>query len=96
MRADLDALPGHELVRTGLDDLRGGRESVEAVLLLAARTRLHHAGIEVPDHPLDVPAGHRLYDLLSDENRATAHSRYNALVGRLVSFLRAAGHASPR
>jgi hypothetical protein len=48
-----------------------------------------------------VPAGggeqpsHRLYELLS-ETGGGAHSRYNALVARIVSFARAAEHASAR
>jgi hypothetical protein len=48
----------------------------------------------------DVPAGeggrssHRLYELLDRD--AGAHSRYNALVARIVSFARAAEHAAAR
>jgi hypothetical protein len=34
---------------------------------------------------------HRLYKLLSDQYGNAAHSRYNALVRRLVSYERAAG-----
>jgi hypothetical protein len=41
------------------------------------------------------PAHHRLYELLTDGEH-DAHSRYNALIGRIVSFARAAEHASPR
>jgi hypothetical protein len=35
-------------------------------------------------------AEHRLYALLAAEDSDSAHSRYNALVRRLVSFERAA------
>jgi hypothetical protein len=33
---------------------------------------------------------HRLYALLARDNPRSAHSRYNGLIGRLVSFERAA------
>jgi hypothetical protein len=36
---------------------------------------------------------YRLYELLASR-AGGAHSRYNALVGRMVSFARAAEHAS--
>ena len=60
-----------------------------------AATRLHAAGIEVPECRIE-GAGHRLYALLAARVPATAHARYNALVRRLVSFARAAEHASER
>lgn len=58
-----------------------------------AAPRLRALGMDVPNSD-ESDAGHRLYGLLSDEDRASAHSRYNALVGRLVSFARAAEHAT--
>jgi hypothetical protein len=44
----------------------------------------------------DVPAqpSHRLYELLAQTDGSAAHSRYNALVRRIVSFARAAEHAA--
>ena len=45
-------------------------------------------GYELPRVIAD--AEHRLYDRLASENADAAHSRYNALVRRLVSFERAA------
>jgi hypothetical protein len=42
----------------------------------------------VPEHPVAGPE-HRLYALLAVTNADSAHSRYNALVRRLVSFERA-------
>lgn len=93
--ASLRDLPGVDLVERGLDDLRGGRDTPESALVSMAAPRLRAVGLEVPD-PLAPDAGHRLYDLLSDEDRASAHSRYNALVGRMVSFARAAEHAASR
>lgn len=59
-----------------------------------AAPRLRDIGFEVPVVQADEPAGHRLYDLLAAEHSTGAHSRYNALVARMVSFARAAEHAS--
>jgi hypothetical protein len=85
---ELTSLPGHELVRAGLDDLARGVESQEALLVSIGAPRLRRAGIDVPE-PYD-DAEHRLYDLLAAEDSDSAHGRYNALVRRLVSFERAA------
>ena len=45
----MSALPGHELVEAGLDDLRRGRWSAEAYVVLEARTRLRQLGHDVPE-----------------------------------------------
>jgi hypothetical protein len=80
-------LPGEELVRKGLSDLKQGRESVEALLVSIGAPRLKGLGFRVPS---SFPAPeHRLYTLLAAEDSDSAHSRYNALVRRLVSFERA-------
>jgi len=84
----LTSLPGHELVLVGLDDLARGVESDEALLVSIGAPRLRQAGIEV-SAPIASPE-HRLYDRLAAEDPDAAHSRYNALVRRLVSFERAA------
>ncbi len=83
------ALPGEELIETGLEDLRNGRETVAALLVAIGAPRLRDLGIELPD---DLPQNpeHRLYDLLAETDQDSAHSRYNALIRRLVSFERAA------
>ena len=82
------ALPGADLVERGLEDLRLARESVEALLVSIGAPRLKQLGLDVAGA---IPeAEHRLYDLLSEADAATAHSRYNALLRRLVSFERAA------
>lgn len=87
-------LPGHELVLAGLADLADGRETECAMLVAMASTRLRALGIDVPPSIATRPS-HRLYELIS-ERGAGAHSRYNALVARMVSFARAAEHASSR
>ncbi len=86
---DFDGLPGWELVERGLDDLAHGIESIPALLVAVGAPRLLEVGVAVP--PVAVPEPeHRLYALLSREDSDSAHSRYNALIRRLVSFERAA------
>jgi hypothetical protein len=91
---DYSALPGAELIRKGLDDLRRGEESVEALLVLIGAPRLRSLGFDVPVWQLPSSPEHRLYDVLSADDADAAHSRYNALVRRLVSFERAMACAS--
>lgn len=80
-------LPGAELVENGLADLAAGRETVASLLVSIGAPRLRQLGIEVSN---PIPAAeHRLYRLLSDSTEDDAHSRYNALIRRLVSFERA-------
>ena len=83
-----DALPGGELVHKGLDDLSNGRRTVASLLVLVGGPRLRALGITAPasePHP-----EHALYDFLAQEDPDSAHSSYNALIRRLVSFERAA------
>jgi hypothetical protein len=87
-------LPGHELVSAGLADLAAGRESEASLLVSMAAPRLRALGLTVPAAAAAQPS-YRLYELIA-EREAGAHSRYNALVGRIVSFARAAEHAASR
>jgi hypothetical protein len=82
-------LPGADLVEAGLRDLASGRSSQEAVLVLVGATRLRRLGLPVPQRRVACPE-HELYRLLHDQDQDSAHSRYNALIRRLVSFERAA------
>lgn len=82
-------LPGEEFVLAGFADLERGEPSKAALLVSIGAPRLSRLGFSVPT-PFDEPE-HRLYDLLAAEDPEPAHSRYNALVRRLVSFERAAG-----
>ena len=95
LRADptVDGLPGADLVRQGIEDLEQGRDTIAAALTRMAAPRLRTIGLEVPPTQSGRPAGHQLYELLAADDVATAHSRYNALVGRMVSFARAAERA---
>src|SRR6266550_7620193 len=88
------ALPGGDLIDEGVADLREGRETVAALLVAIGSPRLRRLGIELPDTLPEDPE-HRLYDLLAKDEPDSAHSRYNALIRRLVSFERAAECVSP-
>ena len=81
------ALPGGDLVDKGLRDLTAGRQTAEALLVAIGGPRLRRLGFDVPT--LESPE-HALYGLLSRDDPDNAHTRYNALVRRLVSFERAA------
>ena len=82
------ALPGEELIRQGLEDLAAGVESVESLLVSIGAPRLAALGLPV-SNPFSSPE-HRLYELLAADGSDSAHSRYNALVRRLVSYESAA------
>ena len=86
---EFSRFPGGELIAEGLHDLAEGRETAASLLVLIGAPRLTRLGLHVP---VDPPAlvEHRLYELLAAEEPSTAHSRYNALLRRLVSFERAA------
>jgi hypothetical protein len=88
----LEALPGADLVGRGAADLDAGRESPEALLVSIGAPRLRSLGIELST-PIASPE-HRLYALLVSQKGDAAHSAYNALIRRLVSFERAAACAS--
>jgi hypothetical protein len=90
--ADLETLPGADLVKRGAKDLAGGNESIEALLVSIGAPRLRSIGLELPS-PIPSPE-HKLYLLLAREKGDAAHSAYNALLRRLVSFERAAACAS--
>jgi hypothetical protein len=86
-----DSLPGGDFIETGIQDLEQGVVSVPALLISIGAPRLRLIGIRIPP-ALDRPE-HRLYELLSREDSDAAHSRYNALIRRLVSYERAAACA---
>lgn len=87
----MPSVPGHELVERGVSDLERGVESRESLLVSIGAPRLRRLGIELP-RTIASPE-RRLYELLRAEHGDAAHSRYNALVRRLVSFERALGAA---
>ncbi len=90
--ADLESLPGAVLVQRGVADLDAGCESAEALLVSIGAPRLRRVGVDLPT-PIASPE-HKLYELLAQEKGDAAHSAYNALIRRLVSFERAAACAN--
>ena len=93
-RREFSRLPGWELVAAGVDDLRAGRETVAAMLVKSAEVRLRKVGVDVPGGAVDDPHL-RMFELVELEvGEGRAHSRYNALRRRLLSFLASARHAT--
>lgn len=88
------ALPGGDLIEAGLKDLNEGRQTIESLLVAIGAPRLRALGFQLPASLPSYPE-HRLYDLLAATDQDSAHSRYNALIRRLVSFERAAECVSP-
>jgi hypothetical protein len=87
-RKHVEALPGADLIQRGIADLGTGRETAEALLVSIGATRLRSVGVELPS-AIDSPE-HKLYLLLARAKGNAAHSAYNALIRRLVSFERTA------
>ena len=85
---DLSPFPGGVLIRQGLDHLAQGLESEAALLVLIGAPRLRRLGFNIRECAGEPPE-HKLYELLSISDPDSAHSRYNALIRRLVSFERA-------
>jgi hypothetical protein len=84
-----NALPGGDLIEKGLADLHAGRETDEALLVAIGAPRLRTIGLNLLQK-LPTRPEHRLYELLARDGSDAAHSRYNALVRRFVSYERAA------
>ena len=83
-------LPGGQLVRQGLKDLARSSETVPSLVVSIGAPRLRLLGLAIDGATFSEPE-HRLYVLLAGEDPDSAHSRYNALIRRLVSFERCAG-----
>ena len=86
---NLEAFPGGDLVQEGIADLARGVESIPSLLVSIGAPRLRRIGLTIPDTVIGSPE-HRLYEKLAESDSDSAHSRYNALVRRLVSFENAA------
>lgn len=81
-------LPGADLVAQGLADLAQKRPTELAFLVLIAAPRLRSLGISVPDPGFPRPSEHQLYNLLEQHLGPGAHSGYNSLIRRIVSYAR--------
>jgi hypothetical protein len=86
---DYETLPGNDLITSGIQDLQSGIESIAALLVSIGAPRLRRLGLPIPANSIPRPEI-RLYERLQQLDPDAAHSRYNALVRRLVSFERAA------
>jgi len=84
----MQAFPGGDLIERGIADLSAGEETTESLLVSIGAFRLGSMGIALPS-PIESPE-HKLYLLLARETGDGAHSAYNALIRRLVSFERTA------
>ena len=84
----MESLPASDLVSAGMLDLQNQRETVAALLVAIGAPKLRRFGLNLPS-TLPANPEHRLYDLLSLDGTDSAHSRYNALIRKLVSFERA-------
>lgn len=86
---NLNELPGAEIILPGLEDLHNGKTNTVGALLIAiAATRLTLAGLEVPKERLVSDPELALYEHLQRE-RDDAYPYYNALLDRLNSFCNA-------
>ena len=83
-------LPGAALVAAGIEALKRGEATVEALLVSVGSSRMRAAGLDIPSPP---PLAHtpKLNSISPSETntRGMPTPRYNALIRRLVSFERA-------
>ena len=92
---NLNDLPGAELILPGLSDLHSGESNTIGALLVAiAVTRLTEAGLDIPKDHLASEPELTLYARLQDE-RDDAYPYYNALLNRLNSFCNALEISDP-
>jgi hypothetical protein len=83
------SLPGEDLVAQGTADLSQDRQTDFSLLVLIAAPRLRRLGVHIPDRPFPRPCEHQLYARLDQRLGAAAHSYYNSLIRRIVSYARA-------
>ena len=82
-------LPGQELVEQGLADLARNQITDCSLLVLIAAPRLRRLGMDIPARDFPRPYEHQLYERLNERLGTAAHSRYNSLIRRIVSYARA-------
>ena len=82
------SLPGQEVVDQGLADLKENKLTDFSLLLLIAAPRLKRLGIDIPEQPFPQPYEHCLYERLEERLGSSAHSHYNSLIRRIVSYSR--------
>jgi hypothetical protein len=83
-------MPGAEILLKGLEELSAPSLTENALLVLIASPRLNYLGIPVvipPGLGSEPPFEHQLFTLLESVHGSAAHSRYNALLSRMTSFV---------
>ena len=83
-----EGLAGEDLVEEGLADLKQGRITDASLLVMIASPRLRRLGVQIPDPGFPRPYEHELYARLEERMGAAAHSYYNSLIRRIVSYAR--------
>lgn len=86
---DFSGLPGADIVDKGLRDLAAGTVTAEALAVVIFEPRLQTLGIAIPRQgrtPNGENLNLELYAMLEEQHGAEAHSRYNALLRRVISF----------
>lgn len=87
--ADLEGLPGAQLIVSGLRDLSAGVHTAKACLVLCATIRLRDLGLPLPeDLSLPEEPEMMLYKILGQEHE-DPYYRYNSMRQELDSFLAA-------
>ena len=89
IRKSLTSLPGYDLVERGLADLAHNRITDFSLLVMIAAPRLRRLGLDIPNRDFPRPYEHHLYARLEERVGTDAHSQYNSLIRRMVSFARA-------
>ena len=86
---DIKALPGADIILQGVEDLQNGEsQTIGALLIAIAATRLSNAGLTFPKTYLATDPELTLYHHLED-TREDAYPYYNALLASLNSFCNA-------
>ena len=85
---DLDlSLPGADLIAAGLAARGRGERTVEALLVEIGNPRLRRLGLDLPAQSTQSSQPELdLYRTLGAKHPRDTHSRYNALIRRLISF----------
>ena len=77
--------------------MQRGEKSVEALLVMVGASRMRAAGLKLPECPsLRHSPEISLYLAIGKDHPEDAHSRYNTLIRRLISFERALEHYARR
>ena len=82
---ELTAFPGGGMVARGLMDARARVDSIDALVVSLAVTRLRAVGLDLPEAPRARDGELVLYERLRGES--DSYGRYNALRRDLTSFL---------